>query len=120
MSRGGGLYGSLKTTDLWNLFIWAKLIFFYSTKFLGHHLQHAQQMAMSLGGIGGVPHQGSSSAEALTSPSSNMTKRERKRKSENKGGNAIVHPPLNLNGHAMTRDERKAMTLGLPISVAVS
>ena len=82
----------------------------------GHHLQQAQ-MAMTLGGI--ASHQGSTSAETLTSPSSTLTKRERKRKSDHKSNVIVSGPPLNVNGHAMTRDERKAMTLGLPISVQV-
>jgi hypothetical protein len=85
----------------------------------GHHLQHAQQMAMSLGGLGG-PLQGSSSGETQSSPGSILSKRERKRKSDSKANLAAVSAAVNAAGHSMTRDERKAMALGLPITVQVS
>jgi len=76
-------------------------------------------MAMSLGGIGAA-HPGSGAAEPLAAAVSGLTKRERKRKNDSKS-NVVVNSgaTINSSGHPLTRDERKALALGLPISVQV-
>ena len=79
-------------------------------------------MAMSLGGIGAT-HPVTGSSEPLAAAAApGLTKRERKRKSDAKA-NAAANSgglPANAGGHSFTRDERKALALGLPITVQVS
>ena len=74
---------------------------------------------MSLG-VGAAAHPGAVAAETLTSSVPGLSKRERKRKSDTKT-NVVVNnsAPINSSGHPLTRDERKALALGLPISVQV-
>jgi hypothetical protein len=62
---------------------------------------------------------GSSHTASAVVESATTSKRDRKRKSEAKSG-AVVSAPVSAAGHSLTRDERKAMTLGLPISVQVA
>ena len=76
-------------------------------------------MAMSLGGIGAT-HPVPGSTEPLAAAAPGLTKRERKRKSDAKANLAANNAAVNTGGHSLTRDERKALALGLPITVQVS
>ena len=75
-------------------------------------------MAMSLGGIGAA-HAGPGVAEPLAAAVSGLTKRERKRKTDSKSNVVVNSAPISSSGHPLSRDERKALALGLPISVQV-